>query len=132
MIINEVHYVKEDKYISKISKIDSYIAKVEIGKYKEENVEIIKRIYNSIGCTAYDDLEKLESNYDALNDYLSDLSYGVSNEYQAIEVYIQNLELIDPKFVTLLEQNIKEHEYNVAKFSGGSQKIMSIDIYIKS
>lgn len=132
MIKNIVHYIKEDKYISKISKSEPHIAKVEIGMYEEENYEIIKRIYNGIGCTAYDDLEKVDANYDALNDYLSDLSYGVSDEYQAIEIYIQNLELLDPKFVTLLERNIKEHEYNVAKFSGGAQKIMSIDIFIKN
>lgn len=131
MIKNKVFYVKEEEYNFKIENNEPFIAKVEIGICKEENFEIIKRIYNGVGCSAYDDLQKKYSNYDALNDYLNDLSSGVREDYQAVEIYIKNIDLIDPKFIELLKYSIKEHEHNVAVYSGGSQKIMSIDIYIK-
>lgn len=131
MIKNKVFYVKEEEYNDKLKKEEEFIKKIEIGKVTENNMELIKRIFREIGSEWYQDRNDKPDNYNAIKDYLSDISYALDVKYHAIEVYINNIELVDQKFVALLKNTIKEHEFNVAEYSAGSQRMISFDLYIK-
>lgn len=131
MIINKVFNVKKEDYNNRLNKEEEFICKIEIGKKVEDNMQLVKKIFRKVGSEWYQDRTDKSDNYNAIEDYLSDISYALDKKYQAIELYIDNVELIDKKFMELLIATIKEHEFNVADHSGGSQRMISFDIYIK-
>lgn len=131
MINNKVFYVQKDDYNNRLNSKQNFICKIEIGKTAEDNMQLVKKIIRGVGSNWYQDREDKSDNYNAIEDYLSDISYALDKKYQAIELYIDNTELIDKKFIELLIEAIKEHEFNVAEYSGGSQRMISFDIYIK-
>ncbi len=131
MIDNQVIRVSKEKYLEKLNREnEEFIAKVELGRTVNTNVENMQKIFKEIGYINYKDIVCSENNYDAINDYLSDISSLKNNRFQALEIYIYNENNLDSEIKEILIENAKDHEYNVAIHSSGSQIIMSFDIYI--
>ncbi len=131
MIDNQVIRVSKEKYLEKLNREnEEFIAKIELGREKETNVNNLKKIFKEVGNKYYNNISCDEDNYNAILDYVRDLSSLKSEEYQSVEIYIYNENNLDKEFINTLEVSVKDHEYNVAINSNGYQVIMSFDIYI--
>ncbi len=131
MIENQVIKVSKECYLEKLNREnEEFIAKVELGRTVNTNVENMQKIFKGIGNENYSKIECGEENFDAIYDFLSDISSVKSDDYQAVEVYIYDYSNVGENFIEVLIDSAKDHEYNVAIYTNNYQKIMSFDIYI--
>ncbi len=75
MINNQVIKLSKECYLEKLNREnEEFIAKIEFGRTVNTNVENMQKIFKGIGYINYKDIVCSENNYDAINDYLSDIS----------------------------------------------------------
>lgn len=63
-------------------------------------MELIRRVFREIGSEWYQDRTDKIDNYNGIKDYLSDISYALDIKYQAIEFYVNNLDLVDKSLLS--------------------------------